>query len=363
MLIEGLILWDDGLSDGWISIEGDRIQQSGMGRAPSQPDLTVDLITPGLWDLQVNGAGGLEVTEGQQALAKIDHLMLTTGVTSYLPTIVTTDDETSATALTEVKKRMREQSPIVGVHLEGPFLSPQYCGVHREALLRTPETGVPAYYADPVVRLVTLAPELPGALRLIQSLVERDVVVSIGHTASDEKIASLAVEAGARMTTHVFNAMPEFHHRRPGVVGWALTEDRGFLGVIADGQHLAPTTLALLEKSASDRVILVTDMASAAMTRSSTSVQGGVRLRSDENGQVRTLEGHLAGGDCSLAEMARRWTRATGCGFSDALRSATWRPAGLLGVTSLLDAGAPANIALWDGQELTGVVFRGKLID
>ena len=131
-------------------------------------------------------------------------------------------------------------SPVEGAHLEGPFLSQELRGRHRPQFLRVPERPLLAYYDEPAVRLVTLAPELPGAGELIDRLVGRGVVVSLGHSGASFEEARGATDAGATVVTHLFNAMPPLHHRRPGLVGRALVDERLRFGLIVDGFHVDP---------------------------------------------------------------------------------------------------------------------------
>src|SRR5919201_3303984 len=175
MRIVGRLLWPDGLfAPGWIDVDGGRVvarERGGRG---------TDLIVPGLCDLQVNGVAGVDVTQGDEALATIDSAMLDAGVTSYLATVMTTDDESAARAVRSAEERtVDEDSPLEGIHLEGPFLSPSLPGTHRREHLRIPADGIPPHFASPALRLVTLAPELAGGLDLARELVAGGGVVSL----------------------------------------------------------------------------------------------------------------------------------------------------------------------------------------
>src|SRR3954454_797211 len=159
MLIAGRLVRASRAADGWVEVAGDRVTGAGLGPPPRTPDEVHDgLIVRGLVDLQVNGGAGVEVTGGPQALDAIDALQLAHGVTSYLPTIVSTDDETAVRAVADAAERVADpRSPVEGVHLEGPFLDPEHRGAHRLEALRTPGSAPPAAYESPAVRLVTLA--------------------------------------------------------------------------------------------------------------------------------------------------------------------------------------------------------------
>ncbi|HEU0024817.1 MAG TPA: hypothetical protein VFQ12_09315, partial [Thermoleophilaceae bacterium] len=257
-LLAGCLARGGALDEGWLEIADERIAAVGGGAPPRAPDERLDgILAPSLVDLQVNGAGGHEATGGPGALDVIDAIQLEHGVTRYLPTIVTTDDEVAERSVAELAGRAADpSSPVAGIHLEGPFLSPAHAGVHRAEWLREPADGMPAYYSSHAVRLVTLAPELPGALELIAALRARGVVVSLGHSGASAEVARQAVDAGARLVTHVFNAMAPLHHRDPGLVGVALADARVLVGVIADGRHLDPLVLELVRRAAGPRVVL-----------------------------------------------------------------------------------------------------------
>ena len=165
LMLAGRLARGGALADGWVEVEGERIAATGSGAPPRPPDERHDgIVAPGLFDLQVNGAGGHEVTAGAAALDAIDAIQLAHGVTSYLPTVVSADDTVAERVVAELAERTADPaSPVAGIHLEGPFLSGEHAGMHPVGRLRSPADGVPAYYSSPAVRLVTLAPELPGA--------------------------------------------------------------------------------------------------------------------------------------------------------------------------------------------------------
>ncbi len=266
LVLSGRIARGGTLRDGWIEIERGRVTEVRAGRPPRTPDEHHDgIVAPGLCDIQVNGGAGHEVTGGSAALDAIDALELAHGVTSYLPTLVTTDASTAERAVAELEARVADpRSPVAGVHLEGPFLSPAHAGVHRAELMAVPADGVPSYYASSAVRLVTLSPELPGALELVRDLRARGVTVSLGHSGADAALVRAAIDAGAAMVTHVFNAMEPLHHRAPGIVGTALLDARVRVCVIADGLHVDPPVLELVRRLVGRRVVLVTDATPAA---------------------------------------------------------------------------------------------------
>jgi N-acetylglucosamine-6-phosphate deacetylase len=226
MLLSGEIVHEDASAPGWIELNAGRITKVGAGPPPHQPDLTGTWISPGLVDLQVNGAQGYEVTDGPTALESIDRALLRCGTTSYLATIISTSDTIATEAVDAFSHHQASQhpTPLVGIHLEGPFLNPTRRGVHLAEVLQTPHLPLPTYYNHPLVRLVTLAPELPGSQYLIKELTARGIVVSLGHSAATADQAQQAADSGAKMVTHLFNGMTPFHHRQSDLVGWALAQ-------------------------------------------------------------------------------------------------------------------------------------------
>jgi N-acetylglucosamine-6-phosphate deacetylase len=350
VLLAGLLARGGALETGWVEVEGERIVAVGDGTPPRPPDERHDgIVAAGLCDLQVNGAGGHEMTEGRAALDAIDAIQLEHGVTSYLPTIVSADDATAERSVAELAERAADpSSPVVGVHLEGPFISRNHPGMHPVERLRTPVDGVPAYFSSPAVRLVTLAPELPGALDLIAALRARDVAVSLGHSGAPADIAQRALDAGARFVTHVFNAMTPLHHRAPGLAGVALVDARPSVGVIADGLHVDPLVLELVRRAAGPRVVLISDATPAAAAPPGRYRQAGVEIESTDDGVVRTPEGRLAGSALTLDIAVRNWASMTEASLAEAIAAASEAPAAALGLTPGLRPGRPADIVLFD---------------
>ena len=346
------------LVDGWLEVRGDRLATVELGRPPRGTERCGGVIAPGLCDLQVNGAAGVSVADGERALDKIDSFQLDHGVTSYLPTVISTSEDEATRVVAEIADRVAdERSPVAGIHLEGPFLNPRYRGVHRAECLISPSRGEPAYYRAPAVRLVTLAPELPHALDLVSALRRRGVTVSIGHTAASADEAEQAAAHGAVSVTHLFNAMKEFHHRKPSVAGWALATSGVRLGVIADGFHVDPLALRLIARLARRRVILVTDASPAAGARDGTYRMAGIEIYASD-GRVSDATGSLAGSALALDEAVRRWTNLTGVPLGESLAAASERPARLVRLEAGLRVGAPADLVILDQTAAVERVMR-----
>jgi len=364
LIISGKRIDRSDTPEGWVKFDGPIIVASGIGDPPAPADETCHWISPGLVDLQVNGGAGVEVTQGAGALQHLESALIASGTTSYLATIISTSEAVAEAAMTGMEPYIRSpNSPLVGIHLEGPFLNPERAGVHVVKNLLVPLLGIPSYVRSPHVRLVTIAPELPGSLDLITELSDSGVVVSIGHSNADPATAGLGVAAGASMVTHLFNGMPPFHHRDPGLVGWALGEATCTLGLIADGHHVSPIALALTCRAAEGRVILVSDQSVGALSPSGIYRQGGISVERREDGTVTTIDGGLAGSGSTLAENVKTWVESTGATFPEAVRSATYRPAMMLGQPCGLEPGSNADIVLWNAEmDVDSVIFRGDLI-
>lgn len=349
------------LAPGWVEVDGALLRAAAHGPPPRDPDERLaGVIAPGLLDLQVNGAGGHEVTGGPAALDAIDALQLARGVTGYLPTLVSPDDETAARVLPALAARAADPgSPVAGVHLEGPFLSPAHAGMHPGSRLRTPTDGVPAWIEHPAVALVTLAPELPGALELIARLSARGITVALGHSGADAVVARAAIDAGASLVTHVFNAMAPLHHCAPGLAGVALVDGRVRVSVIADGVHVDPLVLELVRRATGPRAVLVSDATPLAGAGSAAALaMAGVPITRSDDGAARTPDGRLAGSTLTLDAAVRRWRALTTASLAEALHAAGEAPAAALG-RPVMVPGAPADLVLVDSSGAVRRTMRG----
>lgn len=224
-------------------------------------------VVPGLIDLQVNGALGWDLTTEPERLWDVAAALPRWGVTAFAPTVITSDPEVRVRALTTLRSGApdgwRGATPL-GWHFEGPMLARTRRGAHPERWLAPPSAElVDGWSREAGVLMVTLAPELPGALDVIRTLVQRDVVVAIGHTDATTAETQAAVAAGARLVTHLGNAMPPLSAREPGPMGVALAGPDLVAGVIADGVHLDPVTLQLAWRALGPRFLAVTDTTAA----------------------------------------------------------------------------------------------------
>ena len=297
----------------------------------------------------------------QSALDAIDALLARHGVTRWLAALPTAEEERTAAALAAVAERAQDpRHGVQGAHLEGPFLAPEHAGVHDRDLLRTPADGIPPSYHSPCVRLVTLAPELPGALPLVRELRARSVAVALGHSGADARTALRALDAGARLVTHLFNAMAPLAHRAPGLAGIALADPRALPCVIADGHHVDPIVLRIVRAAAGDRLILVSDASAPASTTGAVYRLAGMAVRRGADGAVRTLDGALAGSGTLLDEACRTWAAATGATAAEVVAAASARPAAAIGLDVGLRPGSEADLTLTaDDGSLVGVMRGG----
>jgi len=280
---------------------------------------------PGALDPHINGWGGCDFLLDDPA----DHAaalatLTATGTTAFLPTLISCDEETLRAALARWQRW--QAAPAVGapcfcgLHLEGPFLAPERAGVHPREFLRAVDPVWLGRLLDDfpgLVRLVTVAPELPGAIALVAALARRWVTVGLGHTAASVQEVRAAVAAGARWVTHLFNAMAPFHHRAPGVVGAALGGGELTCEVIADGLHVAPEGLAIAYRCLGPGRLVVVSDGLAAAGMGDTPLRLGAVAGAVAGVQAVDSEGRLAGGLASVWEGAARLAAAAGVGWEE----------------------------------------------
>lgn len=331
---------------GDVEIEGGRI--AAVGRSPAG---SAGLAVPGFVDLQVNGFGGVDfLTATPDDYAVAGEALAAAGVTAYQPTLITAAPGVLQTALaTAAAGRDRSPIRVLGVHLEGPFLSPSWPGTHPAEHLRDPDPDLlgELLAAGPVAA-VTLAPELPGGLELVESLAARGVNVRIGHTDADAATAHAAFDRGATAITHIHNAHRRFAARDPGPAGAALARDDVTVTAIVDGVHLAGETVDGLRRAAGERLCLVSDAIAAAGLGDGRYRLGEVEVEV-RDGRSTRADGTLAGSVGPLDASVRRLAEA-GAPLADAVHAATRAPALLAGRPDLgtLTPGAPADLVVLD---------------
>ncbi|HKW72516.1 MAG TPA: N-acetylglucosamine-6-phosphate deacetylase [Candidatus Dormibacteraeota bacterium] len=339
-------------------VDGDTIVWIGRGRPPERPDDEVvagatELITPGFIDLQVNGFAGRDAGDGADSIAAISEALPATGVTAFLPTLISSPLEVVASFAASVGAAAEAQGArVLGAHIEGPFLNPQYRGAHLESNLREPTSENVAVIEAARPRLVTMAPELPGALAAIERLSRGGIVISAGHTGADFELGRKAIDAGVRFGTHIYNAMPPVHHRQPGIALALLLDQSVTTGLIADGEHVHPAVCdQVLRLKAETRVALTTDQTAAAGSPPGRYLLSGREVVSDGR-TVRLDDGTLAGSAAIMPDLLRVMSRLAGMSASHAVGLATAVPARVIGERRLgrLAAGACADLVVLDPE-------------
>jgi N-acetylglucosamine-6-phosphate deacetylase len=321
------------------------------------------VASPGFVDLQVNGFGGVDFLDADAAgYERAGAALLETGVTAYLPTLITAPEDNLLAALAEIQAGGAGPR-ILGAHVEGPFLSPRRLGTHPPSARRDPDPALLDRLLDAgPVRLFTLAPELPGALELVDLLVARGVTVSLGHTDASDEQANAAFDRGVGTVTHLFNAMRPFTHRDPGVIGAALARPDVIVQLIIDLVHVAPDAIRLVWQAAAGRVALVTDAIAAAASPDGSYHLGDVAVEA-RDGVVRRDDGVLAGSALTMIEAIRN-LHTLGVPLAAALDAATAVPARVIGADAgRIEVGAPADlVVLGDDLEIERVLVGGESV-
>ncbi len=376
LLAGGRVVTPDRVLDpGWVRVTGDVIGAVGPGDARDRPapglpvaDLRGRWVLPGFVDLHAHGGGGTSFTEGSADGARdAAAFHRGHGTTTLLASLVTAP-------LAELEARaallagLADEGVIAGLHLEGPFLSPVRCGAQDPQYMLAPDVAVFERLhtaARGHLRVITLAPELPGAAAVIRAAVRAGVTVAVGHTDATAEVTSAAVDAGATHATHLFNGMRPWHHREPGAAGALLDRDEVTCEIIADGVHLADMTVRLAARAAGPgRLVLVTDAMAAAGMR-----DGRYRLGSRQvevaGGVARLLgaaghPGAIAGSTATMAGVVRHAV-AAGLPVTEAAAAAASTPARVLGLgerTGALRPGLAADLVVCDEEFRLGAVMR-----
>ena len=363
------------LAPGFVDCQAGRVTAIGAGPPPGRPDVELSdgLLLPGFVDLQVNGYFGVELGDADDSgWTAVATRLTETGTTAFLPTFVTSPLDVTIGAL----RRAAQFAPamagpdltganpvgarVLGVHLEGPFIARSRPGAHNPAWIIAPDpAAIDALLSagSGLIRVMTLAPEVDGALTAIKQLSEAGVLVSVGHSDATAQQVSAAATAGARMVTHLFNAQRGLHHREPGVVGQALADNRLTSSLIADLHHVSAQVAALAFRAAPGRICLVTDAAACAGMPQGRYVLGGkpIELTAGDGTPPVRADGTLAGSalrmDAAMANMI-----AIGIRLPDAVAASTRIPADLIGRSDLgrISPGGAADLT-WLSDDLRAV--------
>ncbi|OBG67681.1 MULTISPECIES: N-acetylglucosamine-6-phosphate deacetylase [unclassified Mycobacterium] len=354
---------------GWLETDGPRIVACGAGAPPRPADdaFPDGAVVPGFIDMHVHGGGGASYTDGPtdgEGIAGAAEFHLRHGTTTTLASLVSTSPAELLAGVRALAEAARH-GIVAGIHLEGPWLSRARCGAHDPALLRAPDPAeVDAALAagGGAIRMVTLAPELPGADEAIRRFRDAGVVVAVGHTDATYEQVERAIAQGATVGTHLFNAMPPLHHREPGPA-LALLRDPGVtVELIADGVHVHPAVVdAVIAAAGPDRVALVTDAIAAAGRGDGPFRLGAVAV--DVVSGVARVRGTstIAGSTATMDALFRNVN--AGAGLAAAALTTSGTPARALGLERIgfLRSGYDANLVVLDGDlRVTAVMVAGR---
>jgi len=387
MLLSAARLWDGHrlVDRPLIRIEDGLIVSIGRAEPGNQPPQSAGdfhsptaTLAPAFFDVHIHGAAGHDVMEATpEALGAMGRFLATRGTANYLATTVTAPLEATLRAVSGLAKLIQSPGVLavgdvpaarpIGIHIEGPFLSSKRCGVQPKEHLLAPSISIfDRLYeaAEGQIRLMTLAPELPGAIELVRHAVARGVRVSLGHSDANTAETLAAVAAGATSATHVFNAMRPLDHREPGILGVALATDALNAEFICDGIHTAPEIARLWYRAKGpERAILVTDAISATGMSDGEYTLGGFPVRV-ANGRAMA-RGVLAGSVLTLDRALANLLVFTGAPLADALRLLSTNPAAMTGLEAIagsVEVGKPANLVAVDRQgKLLLSIIHGKL--
>ncbi|MFF7761098.1 N-acetylglucosamine-6-phosphate deacetylase [Streptomyces griseorubiginosus] len=357
------------VKNGQVVVEGTRITSTTPETA-QLIDVTNHYLVPGFIDLHNHGGGGASFTSGTpEEILKGIHTHRIHGTTTLVASTVTGDMD-FLTQRAGLLSELAEQGDIAGIHFEGPFISPCRKGAHSEALLRDPDPAEVRKLIDAArgqARMLTLATELPGGLDSVRLLAEHGVIAAIGHTDATYEQTVEAIEAGATVATHLFNAMPPLGHRDPGPIAALLEDERITVELINDGTHLHPAALQLaFHHARAKRVALITDAMDAAGFGDGRYMLGPLEVEVSE-GVARLVEGgSIAGSTLTLDRAFKRAVTVDGLPVEDVVAAISANPARLLGMSDRigsLEPGKDADLVLLDERfDLKGVMRRGEWV-
>ncbi|NUS01080.1 MAG: N-acetylglucosamine-6-phosphate deacetylase [Nonomuraea sp.] len=370
-LADARIVTPEGVHEGWLTIEDGRITHVGHGAAPG-PGLSLGgrHVVPGFVDIHNHGGAGGSFPTGEQDKAR-DAVALHRrhGTTTMVASLVTDALDGLSRAASSLAE-LCEEGLFAGIHFEGPYIARARCGAHDPGLLREPspqELSGLVKAARGHARMVTVAAELPGGLDTIRMAVAEGLIAALGHSDADYDQTIAAVEAGASVATHLYNAMPPLGHRAPGPIAALLEDERVTVELINDGVHVHPAMLRLAyEVAGPGRTVLITDAMSATGLGDGDYVLGPMRVRVT-GGVARLVEGgSIAGSTLTMDVAFRRGVREVGMSLPDAVQVASLTPArvlGLAGEIGSIAVGKAADLVVLSGElEVDGVMKNGEWI-
>jgi len=376
-IIGGKIILENEILFGKVIIFNDKIidiiDEENFENKPSEGIRIIEAagkyISPGFIDIHIHGAGGKDTMDGEKSdLETISKTIARSGVTGFLPTTMTMSKEKIFKALDAVRLAMNENfngAKILGAHMEGPFISKKYKGAQNKDYLISPDHNFIENYLD-IVKIITLAPEEDFQYGFIKNIKRNsNIVLSMGHTNSDYETAIEAIHAGISNATHIFNAMPPFHHRFPGAVGAVLNSDITF-ELIADTIHIHPAVFQiLLNAKGKDKMILVTDSMRAGYMQDGNWEIGGQNVFV-KNNSARLSDGTLAGSILTLNKAVFNIMKFTDLEIYEAVALASLNPAKLIHIDNLkgsIGIGKDADLIIFDEElEVDLTILEGKII-
>lgn len=366
----GRVVTPDGvLERGWVLIEHGTISSVGTGQAPAASqvtDATGRLVVPGFVDIHCHGGGGAAFTSSDpEHVRQAARTHLVHGTTTMLASLVSRPIPELVDQVAALAEQVSD-GVVAGIHLEGPFLSAARCGAHDPAVLCPPDPeSVDKLIAAGrgSVRMITIAPELDGAVPAIRKLVDVGVLAAVGHTDAIAEHVVPAVDAGASVATHLFNGMRPLHHREPGPIGVLLDDERVTVELICDLTHLHPTIVHLAAtRAGTARTVLVTDAIAAAGAGDGSYEVGGLAVTVTDGVPTLAGGGSLAGSSLTMDLAFRNLVRECGISVPDAVAATSTRPAELLGLaerTGRIAASLAADLVLLDDALTPSAVMRG----
>lgn len=363
--------------EGDIAIDNGKIISVGPVPAAEGNIENIDLqglrVIPGLVDIHTHGALGYDVMAASpMELKEVAGFIGRNGVTSFLPTTITSEIKYVNKALENIKAASEigdNGASIEGVHIEGPYINAKHKGCHETSWIKPADIkeyeNFKSILGDKLKIRITVAPEIPGALEFIKHVSSRGDSITIGHTDADSNTVKEAVENGANSFTHLFNAMKGIHHREPGTVGAALSGE-AFVELICDGIHVHPDVIKMVYKiKGADKILLVTDAMHATGLGDGDYLFGGLKIKVT-GGIARTEDGALAGSTLILWNAVKNMMKFAGVSFEEAVRMATINPAKVIGIdniTGSIETGKRADLVVVDEAfDIKAVFCKGKRI-
>jgi N-acetylglucosamine-6-phosphate deacetylase len=382
VLINGTVYAEqETFSPGYVLLDGSTILDVGpMSKCPTFPHTNVielsptDCVVPGFIDLHIHGAAGSDTMDGtEEALRTITTTLPQEGTTSFLTTTITAPKKSIEHAVRNVARYIKTSNPpgeaeILGIHLEGPFISTNRAGAQPTPYIIEPDITLFDQWqraAHGFIRLVTLAPELPGGIEFVKHLKIQGVVASIGHSDAVYEEVIQAIQAGATHGTHLFNGMRGIHHREPGAVGALLMHDEIKTEIIVDGIHVSPEMVRFAYRNkGTEGIILITDAMRAKCMPPGVYELGGQKVSVNESKAV-LADGTLAGSMLKMNEAIQNMQTYTQCTLRDIVQMASWNPASQLGMLDRkgsLKKGKDADIVVLSREGEVILTFcRGKI--